>query len=216
MAAFRDFDRYVMPYVAGAPMPAVDDALLQAAIEFCEKTYAINEDFFVKAPAKPEILVDSADSNLDPYAVLEVYGTECKLAVETKQTLREKYPDGWQDETVDLPDELVGWMSLGENTIRLIPYLTAATTEKVLRLEVAMKPSLDATALPDLLLARWPEKIAAGALARLHAHANVPYADPNRVARYEAIFNSAISKAADEVEAGFNRPQLRTGLDEFP
>lgn len=216
MAEFRDFDPYVLPYVAGAPRPAIDDALVQAAIRFCKTTYAINETIAAKVPAKPNLTVESVNPDLEVHSVLEVYGPDGQLEVATKPMLRDRYPDGWQDETATEAADLWAWLSLGENTIRLVPYLTTATTDKVLSIEVSMRPKRTAGTLPDLLLSRWPDEIAFGALAILHSHSNVPYADASRVQGYAAAFDSAISKAADEVEAGFNRAQLRTGLDEFP
>jgi hypothetical protein len=216
MAEFRDFDAYVLPYVAGAPRPAIDDALVQAAIRFCKTTYAINETIAAKVPAKPSLAVESTNPDLEVHAVLEVYGPNGKLDVATKRDLVIRYPDGWQEQTVDIPEDLWAWLSLGENTIRLVPYLTVATTDKVLTIEVSMRPKKTATTLPDLLLTRWPDEIAFGALALLHSHVNVPYANATLVEGYGAAFSSGISKAADEVEAGFNRAQLRTGLDEFP
>lgn len=215
MAEFRDFDPYVLPYVAGAPRPAIDDALIQSAIRFCKTTYAINETILAKAPAKPNITVESVNPDLEVHAVLEVYAPHGQLGVATKPKLRDKYPDGWQDETVSSTVDLWGWLSLGENTIRLVPYLTQATTDKVLTIEVAMRPRRLAATLPDLLLSRWPDEIAFGALALLHSHTNVPYAKGELVEGFGAAYSSGISKAADEVEAGFNRAQLRTGLDEF-
>jgi len=216
MAELRDCDVYVLPWVAGAPRPAIDDALRQSAIRFCKETYAVNETIKLKAPAKPEVTVVSTDSNLVVHSVLEVYGPGGLLDPTTKSQLQDMYPDGWQAETVDAAADLHWWMSLGESTIRLIPYLTTATIEKVLTIETSLRPSDAAETLPNLLLTRWPEIIAAGALALLHSHEGMPYAVPGRVAGMSAVFKSGISKAADEVEAGYNRPQLRTGLDEFP
>ena len=215
MASFRDFDPFVLPYVAGAPRPAIDDALVQAAIRFCKTTYAINETIAAKVPAKPNVTVESTNPDLEVHAVLEVYGPDGKLEVATKDSLVRKYPDGWQDETGATPSDLWGWMSLGENTVRLVPYLTAATTDKVLTIEVSMRPKRLAGTLPDLLLSRWPDEIGFGALAILHSHVAVPYANAQLVEGFAAAFSSGISKAADEVEAGYNRAQLRTGLDEF-
>jgi hypothetical protein len=216
MAAFRDFDPYVLPWVSGAARPAIDDALRQSAIEFCKRTYAVVENFNVKAPAKPELVLASADPNLEVHAALEVYGPAGKLDPATKQKLRDAYPDGWQDETAAAASDLRFWISLGETSIRLVPYLTVATTEKVLLLEVSMRPTVDAAELPDILYTRWPEIIAAGALWRLHSQEGVPWQNLARVPAEMAAFNSGISHAADEVEAGYNRPQLRTGLDAFP
>ena len=216
MAALRDFDRYVLPFVAGAPQPAIDDALIDSAREFCAKTYCIYEDLpAMRAPARPTVELGSSDPNLEPHAALEVYGPNGKLLALTKPRLRELWPDGWQDETVETAEKLVGWISLTESSIRLVPYLTQASTDRVLRITLSFKPTKAATTLPDLLYSRWPEEIAAGALARLHMHSNAPYADPKRAGMYERKFLSAIGVAGDQVEAGLNRPQLRTGLDEF-
>lgn len=216
MATYRDFDGYVLPYVAGAPLPAVDDALLHAAREFCAKTYAVNEENKrVTAPAAETITLTPTDTELEVCAVLDVYGPFGRINPVIKRDLAERFPEGWQAETVDSLDRVFGWLSLGESTVRLVPYLTVAQIQK-LRVTFAMRPINAAATLPDLLLARWPEGIAAGALARLHSHENVPYANPNRIASHASVFRSIISAAADEVERGFNRPQLRTGLDVFP
>lgn len=217
MAAFRDFDVYVRPHISGAPNPAIDDALRRAAIVFCKNTRCIAEDLpLMRIPAKPTLSIDSADGELDPHNILEVETTSGPLNPVTRTELATLYPrEDWRTQTVGTVRELSRWFAETPTTLRLVPYLSIATDDRVLRVRCAMKPTIDATALPDLLLERYGEEIAAGALSLLHSAVNAPYAVPQLAGGFASVFARAIGPTSDEVDAGFNRPRLRTGLDEF-
>lgn len=216
MAAFADFDRFIRPFIMNAPVPAIQDALLDAAIEFCEKSRLITqilEDKFSIAANQAEIEIDSPDGELAIAQPVNVWTATGKLQPKSKIELDDLYPSGWPTKTTGSLDSLLYWLSLSRPTLRLVPYLTVSASA-ALTIEVALKPTRAAATLPDVLLQDWAEDIAAGALARLNEHP-LPYAMPDRVKGYRNAFDRAIVRAADYHARGFNKPVLRTLPDEM-
>lgn len=213
MAAFSDFHRFVRPFVA-ATVPAIDAALRDAAIEFCEKTRVVTDELdglpiYANVPEVDLVWPDTTDLTIAQS--LEVASTVRPIPPKTSVQLDALYPDGWLGLTTADVSNVVGWFAPTRATVRLVPYLSV-TLSNALKVRVALKPSRTATELPAELFEHYPEAIAAGALARLH---KAPGGDPSRVGAYLAEFNSAIVGAADNYAHGFGKVILRTGRDEF-
>lgn len=216
MATFRQFDRYILPFMSNPPLPAVDDALRDSAIEFCDRTRVLNEvtERLPVSAGTGDIDIDSPDSELVIAQVISVYTPTGKLTPKTKRELEEIFPTGWPFASVDSAELLKYWLSTVRSTIRLVPYPTFSAPE-IIAAAVAYKPSREAASLPDELYEHYAEAIAAGAMARLHAHPHASYADAARIAAYRGLYDSAIYMTVDEHLSGVGKPQLRTGQDEF-
>jgi len=212
-AALADFERFVLPFCVGAPMPAVHDAVLDAAIEFCTKTRAARDfaDTIMTQPGVPEMEIDAPDGDSQVVEVLAAWLPGRQVDPATRPDLDAVYPAGWADLTAGSAAEVQRYYCRVPSVIRLVPALTVAVP---LRLEIAVAPTRDATALPDILLSRYAEQIRDGALARLHQQA-APYADPQRAVLYGQLFDHHCAMLADDSQHGFAHQPLRTGRDEF-
>ncbi|MBN9403376.1 MAG: hypothetical protein J0I30_11280 [Burkholderiales bacterium] len=215
MAALSDFERFVLPFCVGAPMPAVHDAVLDASIEFCTLTRAAREfsDLMTLDPGVAEYEIDPPDGDSQVTEVLAAWLPEGQIDPITRLGLDLVYRQGWTDLTVGTTAEVRRYYCRLPGLIRLVPALSARVP-RVLRVEFAYAPTRTATSVPDILLSRYAEQIRDGALARLHQHA-AQYADPQRAVLYGQLFEHHCAMRADESQHGFSHQPLRTGLDEF-
>lgn len=217
MKALRLFERFVTARIGGAPIPAVEDALVDAAIEFCEETCVVSELLgpMTINPGSDPIAID-AERGLEVASVRRVWvaGREDALPPLTSQQLEDLYPSGWADKSCSAASELAGWVHIDNAGLRLVPYLSVSLP-MALTMRVAYKPTRDARELPDVLLSRYAEMIAKGALARLHEHADAPYAKPERVAAYRQEFDRHIMYVVNTQDIGFGRPMLRVAQDDI-
>lgn len=211
MAALGDFDRYVLPFVNGAPAPAVEDAIRDACIEFCTRAGVLRAtlDPITLTPAVPEIELDAPEADTQIVEVTAAWLPEGPVDPLTRPELDALYPLGWASASVGATREVRGFYSRRPGLLSLVPALNAKAP-RALRLEVTYAPTRDAQEVPDLLYQRYAETIAAGALLRLHQHPGAEYADVSRVSAYSARFNDDINRMADDAPRGFGRKQLRT------
>lgn len=217
MKSLKLFERFVTARIGGVPQPAVENALLDAAIEFCDRTCVVSEIVgpYTINPGSDPITID-ADRGLDVASVRRVWiaGRTRPLDPLSAQQIEEIYPEGWYDKSCASVTDLVGWAQVESAGLRLVPYLTVSVPS-ALTMRVAYKPSRDARELPDILLSRYPEQIASGALARLHEHADTTYANPERVKAYRAEFDAHIMDTVNTQDIGFGRPMLRVAQDDI-
>ncbi len=73
----------------------------------------------------------------------------------------------------------------------------------------AMKPSLNATVLPDFLLSQYSEAMRFGTLARLMVMPKKPWTDRPLATAYLGEWNKALNFAAYQVQTGNTRAPLR-------
>lgn len=215
MAALVDFERHVLPFVAGAPTPAVEDAVLDACIEFCKRTRIlrrIGDPINVRA-GRLEYELDAPEADTQIVRIMTVWLQGRELTGMIRPTLDAQYPNGWVALTTSVPADIKTFHAAAPNTLRLVPALSV-DLPKVLMVEVAYAPTRNAAEVPDRLLNEFAEEIAAGAIARLHTH-KAAYADPSRAATYTSIFNAHIDGTADDSTRGGAHVRLRAGRDDF-
>ncbi|MNK98676.1 hypothetical protein D3C87_1190470 [compost metagenome] len=215
MAALADFERFVLPLVEGAPAPAVEDAILDAAVEFCTRTRLLRTflDPLTLVPGTTEYELDPPEADTQIVDVTGVWLPEGRLDPATRPELEELFPDGWAWRQVGTTAEVRRFYCRLPGFVQLVPAL-AAKAPRALRLEVAYAPTRSARELADVLLNRYAEQLASGALARLHQH-KAGYADPGRATAYLTAFDQACVSLADEGARGFAKRRMRTGGDEF-
>ena len=214
MASLADFERFVAPYVNGAPVPAIHDAVLDASIEFCIKTKALRSivDPITLTRGVFEYEIDPPEAGTQIADVLTAWLPEGKINPLTRPDLDAMYPAGWANLTVSQTELVQGFYCPQPGYIRLVPAMDQKAA-RALILEVSYAPEQIATTLPDILLNRYAETIATGALARLHQH-NAPYADPSRAISYMQRFDFLCSSKSDESTHGFHHQPLRVISEE--
>ena len=215
MATLADFERFVVPFVEGAPAPAVDDAIVDAAVEFCTRTRLLRTflDPVTLVPGTTEYELDAPEADTQIVGVMAAWLPEGALTSATRPELEEVFPDGWAWRQVGTTAEISRFYCRLPGIIQLVPSLTVKAP-RALRLEVAYAPTRTARELADVLLNFYAEHLANGALARLHQH-KAGYADPSRAGGYLTDFDRACNVLADDGARGFVKRQMRTGGDEF-
>lgn len=215
MAALADFERFVYPFVEGAPAPAVEDAIVDAAVEFCTRTLVLRAflDPVTLVPGTTEYELDPPEGDTQLVGVTAAWLPEGPLTSATRPELEELYPDGWAWRQAATTADVRHFYCRLPGFVQLVPS-PMVKAPRALRLEVAYAPTRTTRELPDVLLNRYAEDLGNGALARLHLH-KAAYADPGRAAAYRTEFDRACNLLADDGARGFVKRRMRTGGDEF-
>lgn len=207
------FMPYVQPYVMGCPDSAVRQAIVDAAIEFCDRTHVVQQtldpmttelavsEYELDLPSRQELVqVKRAwfkGSELEPVAI---------ESVRNALAWRDVIP-GVQAVSGD-PRE---FYTVDRGAVGLYPRPTKTEVD-TLTVRAALKPSRTATVLEDQLYEDWVEVIAAGALKRLHATRGQPYTDLPAASAASAVFLEGCNRAKYVATYGRTRGELRVQM----
>lgn len=206
MKDLDEFLPHIMQYAPGCSIPAAHFGIRQAAIEFCERTKLWRwEDEF-------SILSNDCEQVTTPYGSVlheidKVLFNDDELERATPSWLDAVEP-GWRTNSLTGIPRYVTQTEL--NTIRLVP-----GQDGHVNIYVWLKPSQDATQLPDFLSDQYREIIAGGALARLLAQKNQPYSDPTMGAGFAAQFDYKITDLLGRAAKGQQRAARRSRSSMF-
>lgn len=199
MATLRDFYIHVTPSVQGCPVSLINNAIRSAAIEFCERTNMWKYSF----PTQNIIALDYSytvtpptDAMLSKASYVEVAGLQ---VLPTNEEDLDNLQYLWRDATSKQPQ--LYYMDY-DNALILVP-TPSETIANGLYVEAVLKPTMDATTLPDWLYDNWSETIAHGALMRLHAMPGKVWADPQTVSMHRAKFKEGITRAKSRTMKSF-------------
>lgn len=189
MAALSDFYRYITMDVPGCPLPVVDQAIVDTAIEFCTRTGAW------KSWTGPVTTVANiAEYDIDIPAGAIVRQVEA-VAVGTKQLgaisdlLETGAMPNWQDNSgqptqATYDDE--------NKVVRVIP--TPTLGNETMRFLVSFIPTYNATTVPDVLLQRYARGFGAGVKAALQLQKQA-WGDPGAAGINQGFYEDAIRGA---------------------
>lgn len=182
----------VMPYVAGCPEPTVDQAILDAAIEFAERTQIV---FTHEAPIT---LVNGQSTyyvfpefGLDVDMVQGVHCGTRELIRVTPNSLHDEVPD-WQTSISSEPTHFSTFVSPGEITVYPKP---ASVNGAKLRVMATWAPTMTATSIPDELGKRFFRDLVEGAKARLMLMPDRKWSNPQLGAVAQNAFDSGVVDA---------------------
>lgn len=177
MAAITDFFPRLLPYVPACPDPVAQQALVDSAIHFCEKSLAYR---YTPDPVQTEAGISQYDfdlpasTDISRIIWLKIDGYEvADVAQEQLRTLRDR------DDTK--PTRYYVTQNESEALINLHP-----TPDDVydLTMSLALRPTRNATRVEDDLYTYWQDAIIAGALYRLMQIPDQPFSDPVNAAFY--------------------------------
>jgi hypothetical protein len=213
MKALNLFLPHIMPYAMGCPKVNARQALVSAAIEFCEQTLLVRATLaavdlvagtYTYTPTTPthEAMVMPVGAwfkgaELAPVAADEIHNPQAFAA---------SIPDV-EAETGD-PRE---FFALTAGQIGLYP-IPETSESGVLLVRAALRPTRAATQLEDVLLEDWVETLAAGALYRLHSTAGQAYTDAAQAERRFIEFRRGIQRAKVEASRGRVRGALQVRM----
>lgn len=193
--------------VDGCPDPTIMEAVLDACIEFCEKTGVVRKTL---EPSTTVAGVPEVELNLDTgnrvVRVMKVWinGTEIQPIAETAASdpfMRTSSIDGESAPT----GRPRGFTESEPGLIWLHPAPDAVYTVNV---RASLKPTRSSTAVDDILFEDWFEVIADGALARLLAMPE-RWGNASLAAYHRKAFEARAADAKVEAVIGRNYGELR-------
>jgi hypothetical protein len=210
---WEDFLREVLPEVAGCPVQIAENAIRNAAIEFCNQSRVWRERI-VDVP----LVADTATYTLDTTgasAAANILGvhrvrltdSEIPLPTISKQQL----DDQWLQTTTDRPHY---YNNDEPKIIRFYPTPNASYTAEVF---ATLKPTLDGVSGPNFLFDDWLEPISHGAKARLKAMSGRPWQDTKMIQFHRREFitgwtEARIRDSKSNVQSStFMQPKVRFG-----
>lgn len=195
----------VMPDVIGVPYPLVEMELRKILVDFCHKTFIINEGFkkdvLSTDPASPNNHIDIAT----PAAYAEYM--PCHIMRLTIDGV--DYDTEERKITSDLTDinsivdstETKLWYASTATNIIMYPFEAIAAQ---LYLKVAFKPTMSITSLDDLFYQDYHDDIVAGTKANLMVMPKKSWTDMQSAANYRSDYikgrNSALITIINSIE----------------
>jgi hypothetical protein len=207
MAALSAFTPRIAALVDGCPDPTIEQAVLDACIEFCERTHILKQTLDAVT-----LLAGVRDVDIDLPAgykvvrTLKVWidGSEVGAATEGQIESPLMVVD-----SISNVDPYTGtpfcYSEVLPGTIRLFPATIETCT---LNARVALKPARGSKTVDDLLFENWAEAISDGALLRLFAMPE-RFGDGKRAVYHDTRFRQALGQAKQEAVAGRTSPRLR-------
>lgn len=184
-----DFSRFILPEVIGCPDPVLEQAVVQTAYEFCDKTGAWDE---VQDPQALVAGTGDYDIDVPPGAILmrvrNVWIDGQAVASETFERVAVM--------SRDLGSPVYFNAAIDRAQIRLFPTPSADGGQMVVRAVYA--PAMTATSLPDFLLQRHTDAISSGAKARLMLMPNMVWSNAQLGSYHSDRFTSGIVSARIE------------------
>jgi hypothetical protein len=185
----------ILPWCASAPEPLVYQALVDAAIRFCEESHVVK---YITDPITPTDGVPDYDLDLPAQQDLA-------------RVLRVWYGTNPYEAAVRVP---LNWLvtDIGQITVYPAP---SGMPGLFMYIEVATKPSRNATQFPDQLYTDWIEGVCGGAISRLCAMPDQPWSNDMNAAKGEALYLRWKSKAQFESSKGRVRRDTVTVMRPF-
>jgi hypothetical protein len=191
---FDQFYPFIMPDVMGCPAPTIDQYLLMSAREFCQRTKAWREwlDVFT-ADGTTNRFDHDLTSQQDLVATLRVLVNDSGYDEYKIKSARDLPKDWESGDSDDLDGNVVQIDNATEYAIYPLP-----TSGATFQMQVALKPSMTATTLPDALFDEWLEGVCSGAKARILAQSNQAWTDLNLSKYHATKFETFVSRAANQ------------------
>lgn len=202
-AEFADFYPDLLVHTPGAPDPLLDQALLQAAQEFCKETVVWQEqldDIGVRANVGVYDLPLPARTR--SVLVVSAMFHDYWLIARTTRELNRMIPM-WRTQAAS---GATYFASDVQGQIILTPVPTTRESRAIKNLRVALMPSNEATDLPDILFDDYRQALKYGALRFLHElpkRDQYDWVDPSRVAYFDSMFKTEKGITKIRVAKGF-------------
>lgn len=210
MKYWDDFLNEVMPYVENCPLPVAKHQIINATIEFCQRTALWRRELDPISlsatvhtyPVCDEVSADETISSLD-FAFLTETDGETPLGVTTEDVMKENIYN-WRTATAQKPQAV---MLPNTESIRVYPIPEVATLGSLV-VGVILKPSREAAGIPDWIHEQYAEKIACGAKAKLFAMKSRSWYDAQESNDEQDNFDMAIKDATIRTNKGNSRINL--------
>lgn len=203
MRDLEDFLVWVQPYCPAAPYPAMERAVLDAAIELARKSTILRED----------LTPIDIQSGVTAYTLSPPDAHQIVVPKVVRLSGQPVYPKGEDGADHAIPGWRSGglsrryWMS-GPTTINLMWTPTTAAAG-ALTVKAAVKPAQNATSLADMLYDDWAQGIAHGALQLLFGMDGEPWANPEKERSRKRKFEDAVAEASAVAATSYTDEPMR-------
>lgn len=202
MKSLKAFYPAIMPFAPGVPIITAENWIRQAAIEFCERTKLWRwSDSFTLTSDLSEDILSPAGSTVFGIELAELDGR--KLTSVTPEWLDANL-SGWRtNENIEGGGRY--FTQLEPNTICVVP-----NSIGTLYLSLFLKPSHDATEVPDFIADQYRQAIADGALGQILAIPNQSFTDTQMAIARTQLFQSRLDSLANSGSTGQQRARVGT------
>lgn len=205
--SYDQFLPRVLQYVPDASEFIAIDAIRQACIEFCERTYYWqyqSPSLNVVNGQSQYVIPTPADTKF--VGPVQVYFNTLLLIPKSPDELADIYRMGSWNQLQGSP-QYVTRIIKPELTLVPIPYVTQPAT---LYVRTALAPTQDSNEVDSEIYEQWAEAIAWGARARLLAQPRQDYTDKAGAIEAAKMFNYHINRARIQMNKGLTRASTRT------
>lgn len=199
MKSLNAFFPWLEPWVLYCPTPAMQQALRDAAIDFCRDTRVLQ---VTTAPSPAVAGQATYDVDLETGTVLSSL-ISARYGSRFLRILGNDSADFYEFENPSITGEPAAASADVGGVIRLYPPPDATATQQ-LTFRVALRPTRAASSLSDVLFEEWVEAIAAGAAMRLAALPGQPYTQASVVVRAQQAYAQAKTRARIQAVKGLN------------
>jgi hypothetical protein len=189
----------VLPAVPGCLDMAIEQALVDTAREFCERSRVVR---LLDSRTVPGSSVTSGEVDLS--FTLPTY-TEVDMVLQAKVNNRDMQPLRVIDFD-DLPSGALGWSFVDSDTLR---FQGVSGSDFSLKTVLILKPTLDAVVFPDDL-ARFQDALSEGAKSKLLIDNKATWYNPQLAGVSAAKFEDGVATACLLVARKFSNAPLRT------
>ena len=163
---------YVLPFVTGCSEPLARQAIVQTAIEFCDKTAVMAEtlDAFPTSKGIAEYDVDVPNTQMRVSRIISAKVDNVIVAgVHTTDAAKLTKTDG----------KPMGFYTTRTGSVLQVNLYPVPDDKYTIQLTVAYAPTFGATSIEDDLVNYWGEAISCGAVARIAETPNMPFSNPD-------------------------------------
>lgn len=200
----------VQPYVHDCPRLLAENAIRNAAIEFCHKTQLWRYDVpAADIIAGTAVYTPTVPANTVLVEILWVWRQDTMLPAKSDDELMRLFRMfDWRTE----PGTPIYHNRQSASTIQLVPAPNTTITGG-LTMRVALAPARAATTVDADIVERFTEVIAKGAIARLLKLAGQPFFDPAGAATAERLFQIGINEARIKANRSYSRAAGAVGYN---
>lgn len=200
MAKHEDLYPLILPEVPGCPIPTVRMAINRAARELCTQGLAWREDAY-NVYLRPDAFEYDMDADCGAEVVVlnsaKIDGRPLSLMTDPRALVSWGSRTGGVQRVAVSPDALRVWVD------------PMPSDKQVMTLNVALRPSLRATTLPEVIVRRYEEALASGAKWFLMRMPRQTWTDGAAATVAKGEFDMKVGEARVEAETGNVTGSLR-------
>ncbi len=202
---YESFLPHVLPYAPACFDAQAVIAVRNACIDFCRDTLLLQEDLDpINVKAGENVCDIDVPRGYILAQVLSLYYVGRKLERKSQLELERLYTRDWQS-LVGAP-QVFTQFNQEEVTVTPRP---AEAVQGAITGRIALVPSRTSAEVDGVLLERYLDDVAAGALARLLVTPDQPYTNLAAAGMYASRFRSGVTQARAFVNGGMNHAPMR-------